>query len=93
MCSLATLSSGGTRLSVEFVIGLMADGWSEADILGNTRVLRTETSSRARGDAVAHDFRIPRPNLAKVFGSFAALRHDAEAGELHLRLGIDGPRG
>ena len=27
----------GTRLSVEFVIGLMADGWSEADILGNYR--------------------------------------------------------
>ncbi len=25
----------GTRLSVEFVIGLMADGWSEADILDN----------------------------------------------------------
>lgn len=25
----------GTRLSVEFVIGLMADGWSEVDILGN----------------------------------------------------------
>jgi uncharacterized protein (DUF433 family) len=25
----------GTRPSVEFVIGLMADGWSEADILGN----------------------------------------------------------
>jgi uncharacterized protein (DUF433 family) len=25
----------GTRLSVEFVIGLMADGWSEADILAN----------------------------------------------------------
>jgi uncharacterized protein (DUF433 family) len=25
----------GTRLSVEFVIGLMADRWSEADILGN----------------------------------------------------------
>jgi uncharacterized protein (DUF433 family) len=23
----------GTRLSVEFVIGLMADGWGEADIL------------------------------------------------------------
>ena len=23
----------GTRLSVDFVIGLMADGWSEADIL------------------------------------------------------------
>jgi uncharacterized protein (DUF433 family) len=25
----------GTRLSVEFVIGLMAGGWSESDILGN----------------------------------------------------------
>jgi uncharacterized protein (DUF433 family) len=25
----------GTRLTVEFVIGLLADGWSEADILTN----------------------------------------------------------
>ena len=25
----------GTRLSVEFLIGLMAEGWSEADILAN----------------------------------------------------------
>ena len=25
----------GTRLSVEFIIGLMADGWSQADILAN----------------------------------------------------------
>jgi uncharacterized protein (DUF433 family) len=25
----------GTRLSVDFVIGLMADGWSEGDILRN----------------------------------------------------------
>jgi uncharacterized protein (DUF433 family) len=25
----------GTRLSVEFVIGLMAEGWAEADILKN----------------------------------------------------------
>ena len=25
----------GTRLSVAFVIGLMADGWTEADILEN----------------------------------------------------------
>jgi uncharacterized protein (DUF433 family) len=25
----------GTRLSVEFIIGLMADGWKEADILTN----------------------------------------------------------
>ena len=25
----------GTRIAVEFVIGLMADGWSETDILEN----------------------------------------------------------
>lgn len=25
----------GTRLSVEFILGLMADGWSEADIMDN----------------------------------------------------------
>lgn len=25
----------GTRISVEFVIGLLADGWSEPDILSN----------------------------------------------------------
>jgi uncharacterized protein (DUF433 family) len=25
----------GARIAVEFVIGLMADGWSEADILSN----------------------------------------------------------
>jgi uncharacterized protein (DUF433 family) len=25
----------GTRLSVEFVVGLMAEGWSEKDILSN----------------------------------------------------------
>jgi uncharacterized protein (DUF433 family) len=25
----------GTRLSVEFIIGLLADGWAEADILAN----------------------------------------------------------
>lgn len=25
----------GTRLAVDFVIGLMADGWTEADILKN----------------------------------------------------------
>lgn len=25
----------GTRLSVEFVIGLMAEGWNETDILAN----------------------------------------------------------
>jgi uncharacterized protein (DUF433 family) len=25
----------GTRLAVDFIVGLMADGWSEADILRN----------------------------------------------------------
>jgi uncharacterized protein (DUF433 family) len=32
----------GTRLSVEFVIGLMADGWNEADILANYSGLSRE---------------------------------------------------
>jgi uncharacterized protein (DUF433 family) len=32
----------GTRLSVEFVIGLMADGWSQADILANYSGLSQE---------------------------------------------------
>lgn len=32
----------GTRLSVEFVIGLMAEGWSEADILRNHPTLTHE---------------------------------------------------
>jgi uncharacterized protein (DUF433 family) len=32
----------GTRLSVEFIIGLMADGWSEADILANYSGLARE---------------------------------------------------
>ena len=32
----------GTRLSVEFVIGLMADGWNEADILANYPALSRE---------------------------------------------------
>lgn len=32
----------GTRLSVEFVIGLMADGWSETDILANYPGLERE---------------------------------------------------
>lgn len=32
----------GTRISVEFVIGLLADGWSEQDILGNYPNLKHE---------------------------------------------------
>lgn len=32
----------GTRISVEFVIGLLADGWSEADILANYPTLSRE---------------------------------------------------
>jgi uncharacterized protein (DUF433 family) len=35
----------GTRLSVEFIIGLMADGWSEADILRNYPMLAHEDIS------------------------------------------------
>jgi uncharacterized protein (DUF433 family) len=32
----------GTRLSVEFVIGLLADGWGEADILANYPGIKRE---------------------------------------------------
>ena len=32
----------GTRLSVEFVIGLLADGWNESDILANYPGLERE---------------------------------------------------
>ncbi len=32
----------GTRLSVEFIIGLMADGWNEEDILRNYPNLKHE---------------------------------------------------
>jgi uncharacterized protein (DUF433 family) len=32
----------GTRLSVEFIIGLLADGWNEVDILANYPVLSRE---------------------------------------------------
>ena len=32
----------GTRLSVEFVIGLLAEGWSETDILANYPGLQRE---------------------------------------------------
>jgi len=35
----------GTRLSVEFVIGLMAEGWTEADILANYPGLTREDIS------------------------------------------------
>ena len=35
----------GTRLSVEFLIGLMADGWREADILANYPGLTREDLS------------------------------------------------
>jgi uncharacterized protein (DUF433 family) len=32
----------GTRLSVEFVVGLLAEGWSEADILVDYPMLESE---------------------------------------------------
>jgi uncharacterized protein (DUF433 family) len=34
----------GTRLSVEFVIGLMAEGWNEAEFCGTIPDSRTTTS-------------------------------------------------
>jgi uncharacterized protein (DUF433 family) len=44
----------GTRLSVEFVIGLMADGWSEADILENYPGITRDDIIACL--AYAHDF-------------------------------------
>ena len=41
----------GTRISVEFVIGLMADGWSEADILSNYPHLTHEDTIACLGYA------------------------------------------
>ena len=38
----------GTRLSVEFIIGLMADGWSEPDILANYPGLTREDIAACR---------------------------------------------
>jgi uncharacterized protein (DUF433 family) len=32
----------GTRMSVEFVVGLLAEGWSEADILANYPMLESD---------------------------------------------------
>ena len=48
----------GTRLSVEFVIGLLADGWTEADVVTNYPGLSQEdllacvAYSSSRPDAV-----------------------------------------
>jgi uncharacterized protein (DUF433 family) len=44
----------GVRFSVEFVIGLMADGWSEADIWRIIQVLRTTTSSSVSPSLAIH---------------------------------------
>ena len=46
----------GTRLSVEFIVGLMTDGWSEADVIANYPSLSRDNImacfSYARSDAV-----------------------------------------
>jgi uncharacterized protein (DUF433 family) len=53
----------GARLSVEFVIGLMADGWSEAEIVGNyypaltadrIRAVVESSAGPARANCAAH---------------------------------------
>jgi uncharacterized protein (DUF433 family) len=54
----------GTRLSVEFIIGLMADGWSEADILANYPAL-------SRADIAA--CRLPMPAPAELVRASPAL--------------------
>jgi uncharacterized protein (DUF433 family) len=52
----------GTRLSVEFIIGLMADGWSETDILRNYPTLAHEDISACLGYAFFRDLIRPRKN-------------------------------
>ncbi len=52
----------GARLSVEFVIGLLADRWSEAEIVGNYPALTADgiravvelSAGPARADRAAH---------------------------------------
>ena len=44
----------GTRLSVDFVIGLMADGWAEADILRNYPGLCQDDIGRRTCDDTQH---------------------------------------
>jgi uncharacterized protein (DUF433 family) len=41
----------GTRLSVDFVLGLMAQGWAEADILRNDPGLTREDIAACRRGA------------------------------------------
>ena len=41
----------GTRLAVEFIVGLLADGWSEADILRNYPGLDREDIAACLGYA------------------------------------------
>jgi uncharacterized protein (DUF433 family) len=60
----------GTRLSVDFVLGLLAQGWSEAEILRNYPGLSREdllacfayASERVREDR-AYPFPPDRPNF------------------------------
>ena len=39
----------GTRLSVEFLLGLFANGWQEEDVLKNYPTLKMEDIQAARG--------------------------------------------
>ncbi len=41
----------GTRLAVDFIIGLLAEGWSEADILDNYQGLTHEDIAACLGYA------------------------------------------
>ena len=48
----------GTRLSVEFVVGLLADGWSEAEIVENYPTLTSDDIRACLGyarDALASE--------------------------------------
>jgi len=54
----------GTRLSVDFIVGLLAQGWSEADILRNYPGLTRDdilACLKYAGEAVAAEKAYPLP--------------------------------
>lgn len=58
----------GTRLSVDFLLGLMAQGWSEAEILRNYPGLQREDllACLQYASQLVHDERVYEYGLAKV---------------------------
>jgi uncharacterized protein (DUF433 family) len=57
----------GTRLSVEFVVGLLGDGWSEADVLRNyPNVTRHRRLPSLRGRDTARREGLPTQDRVRM---------------------------